>query len=85
MAYQPKPNYGKNRFSGASSDVPGEHTTSGFLPQVTLPDDKWQTRKVDDTALPTAKGLAPSGKRSGGAPDVPKDLAPGGPLPVRRS
>ena len=27
-----KPGYGQNQFSGASSDLPGEKTTSGFLP-----------------------------------------------------
>jgi hypothetical protein len=29
--------YGQNGFAGPSSDTPGKHTTSGFLPQATVP------------------------------------------------
>jgi hypothetical protein len=50
--------YGQNGFQGPSSDTPGKHTTSGFLPQVTAPvDDNWQTRKVDATPYPAAHGM----------------------------
>lgn len=62
-----KPNnrYGQNGFPGPSSDLPGQHTTSGFLPQVTLPpeSDDGQTRKV------SAEQYAPSyGMKSQRAP-----------------
>ena len=49
--------YGQNGYTGASSDLPGEHTTSGFLPMVTLPADDWQVRKVAPEAYPTAFGM----------------------------
>jgi hypothetical protein len=38
--------YGQNGYDGASSDLPGKKTTSGFLPQSKVPTDDWQTRKV---------------------------------------
>lgn len=31
--FKAKNGYGQNGFQGASSDLPGEHTKSGFLPQ----------------------------------------------------
>jgi hypothetical protein len=31
--FKAKNGYGQNGYQGASSDTPGEHTTSGFLPQ----------------------------------------------------
>ncbi len=48
---------GQNGFQGASSDEPGQHTTSGFLPQSKVPNDKWQTRDVDATPIKTHPGL----------------------------
>lgn len=33
---KPKQGYGQNGFNGASSDLPGERTTSGFLPDCDL-------------------------------------------------
>lgn len=55
-----KNNYGQNGFQGASSDLPGQHTTSGFLPAVKLPaenDDK-QTRNVKSEQYPTTFGMS---------------------------
>lgn len=48
--------YGQNGFQGASSDLPGEHTTSGFVPQSHLPAEPWQTREVSKAQYPTAFG-----------------------------
>jgi hypothetical protein len=61
---QPAKNgYGQNGFLGASSDLPGKHTTSGFLPQVALPktDGNWQTRKVDAAPITVHSGMAAPG------------------------
>ena len=52
-----KNGYGQNGYQGASSDVPGEHTTSGFLPQAEIPADGWQTRSVAKEAYPTTFGM----------------------------
>jgi hypothetical protein len=50
--------YGQNGFAGASSDLPGQETTSGFLPKATIPDDGWQMRPVGaDQADATAYGM----------------------------
>jgi hypothetical protein len=46
--------YGQNGYQGASSDMPGQHTTSGFLPQAEIPASDWQMRKV------SKEGYAPS-------------------------
>lgn len=53
-------NYGQNGYQGASSDTPGEHTTSGFLPAVKLPDagDDGQTRNVKSDQYPTTFGMS---------------------------
>jgi hypothetical protein len=49
--------YGQNGAQNPSSDTPGKHTTSGVLPQVVLPDDDWQARKVSpDQKVPTTHG-----------------------------
>jgi len=55
-----KNGYGQNGYQGPSSDLPGQHTTSGFLPAVTLPktDANWQTRKVDSTPIAPAHGMS---------------------------
>lgn len=53
-----KNGYGQNGYHGASSDLPGKHTTSGFLPQVTAPKDPWQTRNVSKEQYPTTFGCA---------------------------
>src|SRR5258708_6077209 len=52
--------YGQNGFQGPASDLPGQHTTSGFLPQCELPkiDDNWQTRKVKSDAYAPAFGMS---------------------------
>lgn len=52
-----KNGYGQNGYQGPSSDLPGQHTTSGFLPQVGVPKSDWQTRKVDATPFPPAHGM----------------------------
>ena len=52
-----KNGYGQNGYQGASSDVPGEHTTSGFLPQAEISADGWQTRTVAKEAYPTTFGM----------------------------
>lgn len=52
--------YGQNGYQGASSDLPGERTCSGFLPDCKLPADykgaDWQTRSVSTKPYPTAHG-----------------------------
>lgn len=50
--------YGQNGYLGPSSDLPGQRTTSGFLPDVTLPktDHNWQTRDVSKNTYPTTFG-----------------------------
>jgi hypothetical protein len=52
--------YGQNGYQGPSSDLPGQHTTSGFLKQVELPkaDANFQTRKIDASAYPTHPGMS---------------------------
>jgi hypothetical protein len=46
--------FGQNGYLGPSSDEPGKHTTSGFLPKVAIPDDNWQTRPASaEQADPT--------------------------------
>lgn len=56
-----KPNnrYGQNGYPGPSSDLPGQHTTSGFLPKVSLPaeDNDGQTRKVSAQPYAPASGM----------------------------
>jgi hypothetical protein len=52
-------NYGQNGYQGPSSDLPGQHTTSGFLPQSVVPKDDWQTRKVSAEQYPAAHGMKP--------------------------
>lgn len=55
---KPKNGYGQNGFQGASSDLPGEHTTSGFLPAASVPGEDWQTRKVSaEQGVPTHPGM----------------------------
>jgi len=53
--------YGQNGYNGASSDLPGEHTCSGFLPECKLPADykgaDWQNRKVSADPFPKAHGM----------------------------
>lgn len=56
--------YGQNGYAGPSSDTPGKHTTSGFLPQASVPNDPWQTRKVDASPIAPAHGM-----KSPAAPD----------------
>ena len=49
--------YGQNGYQGPSSDLPGQHTTSGFLPAATVPHDDWQTRKVSGDQYAPACGM----------------------------
>lgn len=57
--------YGQNGYSGASSDLPGQHTSSGFLPACKLPADykgaDWQNRQVSDKPYPLAHGMKTPG------------------------
>ena len=65
-----KAGYGQNGYAGASSDLPGENTKSGFLPGVDLPaamaDMKAvETRKVSNESAPLSFGMdqrTPRGK-----------------------
>lgn len=50
--------YGQNGYDGASSDLPGKRTSSGFLPQVKVPGDNWQTRDVSKQAYATHTGMS---------------------------
>ena len=49
--------YGQNGYQGPSSDMPGEHTTSGFLPQAVVKIGDWQTRTVSDKGYPIHPGM----------------------------
>lgn len=51
-----KQGYGQNQFGGASSDVPGESTKSGFLPGPGTPIND-QLRTVKGDAVPPAFGM----------------------------
>lgn len=51
--------YGQNGFQKASSDLPGQKTTSGFLPASAVPTSDWQTRKVDASPIAAHPGMAP--------------------------
>ena len=59
--------YGQNGYSGASSDLPGQRTTSGVLPQTDLASaqadrKKFQERTVDTKNVPTAFGMKGAAK-----------------------
>ena len=54
--------YGQNGYSGASSDLPGQKTTSGVLPQVAVPADNWQTRNVGTKNVPSTFGMKGAAK-----------------------
>jgi hypothetical protein len=49
--------YGQNGYTGASSDTPGQKTSTGVLPQVTVPTDKWQTRDVGTSKVANGYGM----------------------------
>lgn len=49
--------YGQNGNAHASSDLPGENTTSGLLPKVTVPNDARQIRKVSAQPIAPAHGI----------------------------
>lgn len=56
--------YGQNGFQGPSSDLPGQRTTSGFLPENECKlapdyrkDHDWQTRVVKADAYATHPGM----------------------------
>lgn len=52
-----KRGYGQNGFTGASSDLPGEHTCSDFLPRCDLGAAvNSQMRTVSDKQIPAAFG-----------------------------
>jgi hypothetical protein len=65
-----KAGYGQNGYAGASSDMPGEQTSSGFLPAADLAgakawDQKIRNRPVDATPITPAFGMtqrSPRGK-----------------------
>lgn len=67
---QDKRGYGQNGYGGASSDLPGQKTTSGFLPQADLGSaqaarKKIQERPVSDKQMPLSYGMgarSPRGK-----------------------
>lgn len=55
--------YGQNGYSGPSSDLPGQHTSSNLLPKCDLPKDwmndkGWQTRTVEAKPYATHPGMA---------------------------
>lgn len=54
-----KNGYGQNGYPGPSSDLPGQHSTAGFVPQSSVPTSDWQTRKV------STKQLAPAHAQKG--------------------
>lgn len=59
---KPENSYGQNGYQGPSSDLPGQHTTSDFLPQAEVPTDDWQTRSVSKEPYAPAFGMkAPAG------------------------
>jgi hypothetical protein len=64
--------YGQNGYSGASSDLPGKRTTSGFLPEQAAKkealSDNWQTRKVSAEPYATHPGMR---NRSGEGGTIP--------------
>jgi pyocin large subunit-like protein len=49
--------YGQNGYQGPSSDEPGQHTTSGFLPQATVPANEHQLRTVSAESYPIHPGM----------------------------
>ena len=50
------PGYGQNNYGGASSDMPGHRTGSGFLPGIGTPVNN-QLRKLKGDNVPTAFGM----------------------------
>ena len=79
---KPEDGPGQNGFDDPSSDLPGEHTVSGFLPSVSVPVSDWQTRPVSpEQKVPTAHAMR---SRVGNA----SSGSPGGPIPpanIRRA
>lgn len=80
FASQAKPDkrgYGENGFHGQSSDLPGEHTTSGFLPQTVIPPrdaagtPNWQTRNISAAGYPPHAGMKPGQSRPTSGEKVP--------------
>lgn len=65
--------YGQNGYDGASSDLPGKHTTSGFLPQAKVPTDNWQTRSVPTQGIPVNRGA--HGRAANAAERVPSKVS----------
>jgi hypothetical protein len=55
---QARNGYGQNGYQGASSDLPGQKTTSGVLPKAKLPDDNGQTRKVVASPIAAHPGMS---------------------------
>lgn len=76
--------YGQNGYQGPSSDTPGQHTTSGFLPKCEVVTGDWQTRKVSAEQYPTHPGMKSPGepakiptatnRRAGGKSANPKSF-----------
>jgi hypothetical protein len=60
---KPEDGPGQNGFDDPSSDLPGEHTVSGFLPSVSVPVSDWQTRPVSaEQKVPTTFGMKAPGE-----------------------
>lgn len=54
--------YGRNGYSGASSDLPGKKTTTSKAtkvapPQSNVPSSDWQTRAIDASPIKPAHGM----------------------------
>jgi hypothetical protein len=68
--------YGQPGYQGQSSDLPGKHTTSGFLPETILPaaDDTGnvQMRKIDASPLAAAHGMKSRIAPGGVSGSIPK-------------
>ncbi len=60
--------YGQNGSPSASSDLPGQKTTSGFLPQASLTDSDWQTRQIDVSPFAPHPAMAMRGPGSPSGP-----------------
>jgi hypothetical protein len=64
-----KRGYGQNGYGGASSDLPGQRTTSGFLPQTDLAAAQAARKKIQERTVtaappPLSYGMAQRTPRS---------------------
>lgn len=89
-----KNGYGQNGFQGPSSDTPGKHTTSGFLPKTVIPKyptgtsadhPSFQTRTVSAEPIKPAHGMrAPGGPTSFPTSNVRRASVPINPKSFQR-